>query len=547
MAMAGLAAAGSVGSTLFAAGATGVSIIVDPSDIIAGSVPPQWAIGQLQQAIQGQGMTVQILSSISLVPSGDMVVVVGSRTNSLAQQILASAAVIMPTTSEALALVTGGVSGRSVALASGNDARGMVYAVLELTDRVLYSSSVSTAFTITTPITEQSHNAIRCICRSFQSELEDKPWFNDKAFWTEYLSMLAAERVSRFNLSFGLGDNFGTPTINMPDSYLMFVYPFLVSVGGVSVANLTDAERDSNLAMLKFISDETAKRGMEFQLGLWCHDIAYITSKYALQGLTAANGSTGHANYCRDALAAILQACPNITGLTFRVHSESGIATGNYAFWQVLFSAVTSFVNAGRQIEIDMHAKECMQAHIDAVVAAKGNPVVSPKKWAEHQGLPYHQASLRAAEQTGQADPTVLNGQASRYGYSNFLKENRNFGILHRLWPGTQRHLLWADPVFAAGYAARQASAEVWGSNGTNRSLSKDVPQPAPPVEGAPIRTPRLRQPTTIKNSFSRTGCGAAACITRTPTPRPGNGSTSTSSAPPRRAWKPRSAMPAAS
>jgi hypothetical protein len=40
-----------------------------------------------------------------------------------------------------------------------------------------------------------------------------------------------------------------------------------------------------------------------------------------------------------------------------------------------------------------------------------------------------------------------------RYGYGDYLKDDRKFGILHRVWPGTQRHLLWGDPVMAAGYS----------------------------------------------------------------------------------------------
>ena len=448
LAMAGLTVSGGLGSNLFAANAGGVSILVSPSDTLAGSIPPQWAISQLRQAIQGLGVVVQMISDISLAPVGDQVVVVSSRTASLATQIGGN----IPTTPEAIALIPGTLSGRSVLLASGNDARGLVYTVLELTDRVLYSSSVAGALTLSQPLVEESHNQVRSICRSFESELEDKPWFNDRAFWTEYLSTLAAERVNRFNLSFGLGYNFGNPASSTPDDYLLFVYPFLVSVGGVSVSGVSAAERDANLATLKFISDETVKRGMDFQLGLWCHSIVYTNGTHALQGLATTNGGTVHANYCRDALSAILTACPNISGLTIRVHNESGIPTGNYTFWQTLFTAVTPFVNAGRPLEIDMHAKECRQAHIDAAVAARAKAVVSPKKWAEHQGLPYHQASLRPSERSTDPDHTLLNGQASRYGYANFFKENRNYGILHRLWPGTQRHLLWADPVFAAGY-----------------------------------------------------------------------------------------------
>jgi hypothetical protein len=174
LAMAGLAAAGSLGRNVFAAGPTGASIVVAPGDTAAASVPAQWAISQLQQALQGQGVTVQILSSISQAPSGDLLVVVNSTAASVAQQILASAGANVPSTPEALALVAGNVSGQSALLASGNDARGLVYAVLELTDRVLYSSSVSAALTITASIIEQPSAAVRSICRCFTSEVEDK-------------------------------------------------------------------------------------------------------------------------------------------------------------------------------------------------------------------------------------------------------------------------------------------------------------------------------------------------------------------------------------
>lgn len=449
MAIAGLAVAGSVGSRIFAAGATGVSIIVYPGDTIAGSVPSQWAINQLTQALVGQGATVQVFSDISQAPPGDLVVVVYSRTAPIAGQI---AGVALPPAGEAFALGAGSVSGRSALLASGNDARGVVYSALELSDRVLCSNSVSTAFTIAAPIVEQPKTMVRSVCRSFQSEVEDKAWFNDKAFWAEYLSMLAAERVNRFNLGFGLGYDSGGAAMQVADAYFLFAYPFFVAVNGVSAAGLPASERDSNLAMLKFISDETARRGMDFHMSIWTSNCTYSAQKYAVQGLSTTNGSGLHAAYCRDALSSILTFCPNITGVTFRVHSESGIPQNNFTFWQTVFGAFTTFVNSGRSLEIDMHAKNCSQGYIDAAVASRARVTVSPKKLGEHTGLPYHSAWIRAQEQSGEANTTVIDGQASRYGYANYLKENRNYGIIHRLWPGTQRVLLWGDPVFAAAY-----------------------------------------------------------------------------------------------
>ena len=112
---------------------------------------------------------------------------------------------------------------------------------------------------------------------------------------------------------------------------------------------------------------------------------------YTIEGLNAAN----HGPYCRDALAALLRACPAITGVTLRIHGESGVAEGSYAFWGAVFEGVK---RSGRKVEIDMHAKGIDQGMIDLALAT-GMPVkVSPKFWAEHMGMPYHQADIRDQE-----------------------------------------------------------------------------------------------------------------------------------------------------
>jgi len=206
--------------------ARGVSIVTFENDAIASTVPPQWALTQLKQAFESLGVRVRFLSDVSQASVGDEVVVVAAANHSAAQQIIAGAKTSQPGTTEALFLGRGTASGRSVLLVSGSDARGLVYALLELTDRLLYSDSLTAALEVKPAITEQPHNRTRSMCRSFQSEVEDKPWFNDRSFWTEYLSMLAAERFNRFNLCLGLHYN-STPG-GSPEVYLFFAYPFLV-------------------------------------------------------------------------------------------------------------------------------------------------------------------------------------------------------------------------------------------------------------------------------------------------------------------------------
>jgi hypothetical protein len=40
----------------------------------------------------------------------------------------------------------------------------------------------------------------------------------------------------------------------------------------------------------------------------------------------------------------------------------------------------------------------------------------------------------------------------TRYGYGDFYQQGIGLDLLYRVWPGTQRHLLWGDPALAAGY-----------------------------------------------------------------------------------------------
>ena len=39
----------------------------------------------------------------------------------------------------------------------------------------------------------------------------------------------------------------------------------------------------------------------------------------------------------------------------------------------------------------------------------------------------------------------------TRYGIGDFLREDRDYDLVFRIWPGTQRLLLWGDPGLAAG------------------------------------------------------------------------------------------------
>jgi hypothetical protein len=407
--------------------------VLPPPDPLAAAAPVRWAAGELQRALEESKVTVSRRETVAQAGTGELCIV--------AKRVAGAP--------ESLTLSRSG----SVLTAGCSDARGLVYALLELADRVRLSADPIAALAVPQPISEAPFNPVRSISRMFVSDVEDKPWFNDREMWPRYLTMLATQRFNRFSLALSIGYDF---LREVTDAYFLFPYPFLLSVPGYNVraTNLPDAERDHNLEMLKFISEQTVARGLDFQLGLWMHGYQWIASpkaNHVIEGLTPET----HGPYCRAALTALLKACPAISGVTFRIHGESGVAEGSYSFWKTVFEGVR---NCGRKVAIDMHSKGIDQNMID-VGLATGMPVtVSPKFWAEHTGMPYHQADIRELEipkhaATGLMALSTGSRSFTRYGVADLLREDRRYDVVHRIWPGTQRMLLWGDPEWTAAYS----------------------------------------------------------------------------------------------
>ena len=178
------------------------------------------------------------------------------------------------------------LTGTSRAAISANSASKQYNPVVNRRNFLLTAGALAGLPALPQSTAERPANAVRSIQRLFTSEVEDKPWFYDREMWPRYLAMLAENRFNRFNLSFGIGYDF---LRDVTDAYFLFAYPFFLSVPGhnVRARNLPDAERDHNLETLRFISEQTAAHGLEFQLGLWMHGYQWENSphpNYTIEG-----------------------------------------------------------------------------------------------------------------------------------------------------------------------------------------------------------------------------------------------------------------------
>lgn len=445
---------------------TSLVLLAARSDADLLDAPPvRWALERLRQ----RGSELRV--SGGELPPDAVGVVVSSLRSPAASARLAARNAAVPASSGAFALVgTPSAPNGQIELIAA-DATAASYGLAELGRHLAEDSLdelLSGPCVVVAPETP-----VRAIGRAFTSASHDLAWFRSESFWTGYLDMLAEHRFNQLKLALGIAYDF---PIHITDAYFLFAYPFFVDVegSGVSVRGLTVAEREANLAALKFIARESARRGIGLHLGLWTHSYANADSptvNHVIEGLD----ETHHAEYCRAALTMLLSECPDIQGITLRTHGESGVPEGSEQFWGTLFEAVKQTRPEG-EFTIDLHAKGLTPSIIDLARAAGAHAVVSAKYSAEHLGLPYQQSSIRELDRLGRQTIASSNAESSahdavrdtahrlmglslhsrsgtRYSYGDLLNEDRDHDVIYRIWPGTQKLLMWGDPLFAEAYA----------------------------------------------------------------------------------------------
>src|SRR5262249_456272 len=139
-AVVGLVAAGAApsqgaGSAAFR-GSSGVSLVRDPADPIASAGPALWAMDQIEAALGGRSVSVHRYDRLDEARREGSCLVASGCAAPVARENLGPVASSLAQTPESLALVSGASTGRPILLASGGDTRGLVYALLEVADRV---------------------------------------------------------------------------------------------------------------------------------------------------------------------------------------------------------------------------------------------------------------------------------------------------------------------------------------------------------------------------------------------------------------------------
>ncbi|MBM3728841.1 MAG: hypothetical protein FJW40_25865 [Acidobacteria bacterium] len=298
---------------------------------------------------------------------------------------------------------------------AGADPTGLAYGIHEVAAQIAATGKPSD--TAQSPAVE-----IRSVALFLYNRDLERQWFYSEDYWRRYFDLLARARFNRITLVFG-----------HQTSYFAPLFPFLVEVPGyekVRVPSLTREDRRRNLAMLRTITELADEHGIRFVLGIW-QQHAYLYGKNLVDNLPYEDLF----DYCPKALAMVLKSVPKISGVQFRMNSESGIEEDDQnRFYTGMSKAILS---VGRPVAIDYRAKGLRPETIASAVLLGIRPTVSNKYWREHMGLPYQSTRIDASDKAR---------SYRRYGYWDTLYQDRPYDVLHRMWTlGSHKILLWGN------------------------------------------------------------------------------------------------------
>lgn len=363
-----------------------------------------------------------------------------------AARLLAEEEQPAPQGPEALAIRQIACNGKPACLLVGSDDRGLMYAELDVAERIGWSTDAAFPFSEVRPCTEKPDVSERALSLYTMNRAYWESRFYDDGYWTRYLDLLAKNRFNSLVVIFGY-ENGG---------FLAPCYPYFFDVESfpdIRMVGISPAQQQRNLGALKRLIRMAHDRGLRLTVGIWDHVYrggvqgggipgAERTPSEPTAGLVWGVNEKNLTAYTTTALARFLELVPEIDGIQFRMHDESGLKPAEQeAFWRAVFKTLREH---GPNIRFDARAKGLPDTVIDAGLEMGVNLRITTKYWMEQMGMPFH--------------PTHTNRQNQfdrRHSYADLLRYPQRYRMHWRLWNGgTARVLLWGDPEYARRFAA---------------------------------------------------------------------------------------------
>ena len=418
-----------------------VSIVTDRNL----SPPASHGLGKIMEALKAKGVAVEQAATLEAA-RGRILLVMGTASKSgPAARLLKDSNTAAPTGSEALVIRRAKFNGKPAVVVCGSDDRGLLYAELDVADRIGWAADSANPLSEVRDAAEKPAVVERALSLYTMNRAYFESRLYDEQYWSRYLDTLARNRFNTFVLIFGY-ENGG---------YMAPPYPYFFDVEefpDVRVVGITKEQQQRNLDALNRLIAMTHERGLNFTLGIWDHiyrggvqgggvkgadEFTRKPTPGLVWGVTADNLTP----YTKAALAKLLKQVPNLDAIQFRMHDESGLKKGEQRdFWKNVFEVIRA---GAPNIRFDARAKGLPDEVIEDGLNMGVKLRVTTKYWMEQMGMPFH--------------PTHINRQNQmdrRHSYADLLRYPQRYKMHWRLWNGgTARVLLWADPEYVRRFA----------------------------------------------------------------------------------------------
>ena len=411
----------------------------------------RYGLSKLNEALREKGHSV--VDGKSAKPP-EITIVAGLSSGNVAARALKSANTPLPEHPEGLAIKRISLRGKPALILCGTDSRGLMYAALDVADRVRWTAGSSDPLSYVHDTNESPYLVERGISMYTMQRAYFESRLHDESYWKLYFDLLARSRINAFTVIFGY-ENGG---------FLAPPYPYFFntpSYDGVRMTGLTPEQQERNRNSFNTMIRIAHERGISINAAIWDHiyrggvqagGIPGASQKAGqpvpslVTGLTAEN----LAPYTKAALQKLMQVFPDLDGIEFRMHTESGLKREEMGpFWHDVFSLLK---RASPNIRVTMRSKDLPDSIIDDALTQNLKIRVETKFWMEQMGLPFHPTHIN-----------VQNQHDRRHGYADLIQYPQRYHILWRLWSGgTTRLLLWSDPEYVRRYAK---SARLYDGN----------------------------------------------------------------------------------
>ena len=412
------------------------SIVVDP----AAGQKVMYGLDLVEKALSNKGVTFKRVPTIEHAAGKGLIVVGLSTEQGSLTQIMRSENRVVPTVPESYAIWKGIFNGKMLLALGGHDEQGLMYALQEVAMRIGWGSKKE-PFAFVEQVTEKPEFETRAVAMyTFHRTVWENKLF-DKRYWERYFDMLSQNRFNSLVIIFGY-ENGG---------FLAPPYPYFFDVPGypdVRMVGLTKEEQVRNLSALNEVVEMAHGYGIRITLGIWDHiyrggvqagEMPGLENalKEPTEGLVWGVNANNLIPYTKAALSQFIKKFPNIDGIEFRMHWESGLRESEQeGFWKDVFSSLKA---EAPNMNFVLRAKDMPESVVQAALDVGIRFRIESKYWMEQVGMPWHPLHINRPDQMNR-----------RHGYADMLRYPQDYTMYWRLWiGGTHRILLMGSPEYA--------------------------------------------------------------------------------------------------